>query len=156
MKLKKLIALLLLLSLASTFSGCATNERKSSEPSEGSSANSNVSSNSEIKAANADKGKAMQKISMAIGVETSGFNITSQQPVDAPGGYNGTQYTVKTSAGKTYKCEILEPSGFGKVMTWGMASGASAMCTDFTTGSKDRGKTNKASCNDLLKAAGKC
>ena len=156
MKLKKLISLLLLLSIASVFSGCATTERKSSEPSEGSGANSNVSSNSEKKSANEDKGKAMQKISMAIGVETSGFTITSQQPVDAPGGYNGTQYTVKASTGKTYKCEILEPSGFGKVMTWGMASGASAMCTDFTPGSKDRGKTNKASCNDLLKAAGKC
>lgn len=156
MEIKKLIALLLLLPLASVFSGCATTERKSSEPSEGSGANSNVSSNAEKKSANEDKGKAMQKISMAIGLETSRFTITSQQPVDTPGGYNGTQYTVKTSAGKTYKCEILEPSGFGKVMTWGMASGASAMCTDFTPGSKDRGKTNKASCNDLLKAAGKC
>jgi len=152
MKLKKLIALLLFLPLASSFYGCTTTERKSSEPSEG----NNVSSNSEKKAANEDKSKAMQKISMAIGVETGGFAITSQQPVEAPAGYNGTQYTVKTSAGKTYKCEILEPSGFGKVMTWGMASGASAMCTDFTPGSKDRGKTNKASCNDLLKAAGKC
>lgn len=149
MKLKKPIALLLLLPLTSAFHGCATTERKSSEPSES-------SSKSEKKAASEDMGKAIQKISMAIGMETNGFSITSQQPIDAPGGYNGTQYTVKTSSGKTYKCEILEPSGFGKAMTWGMASGASAMCTDFTPGSKDRGKTNKASCNDLLKAAGKC
>ena len=28
------------------------------------------------------------------------------------------------------------------------------MCTDFTKGSKDKGKTNKASCNALLQAAG--
>lgn len=149
MKLKKLIALLLLLPLASAFYGCTTTERQSSEPSES-------NSKSEKKAASEDMGKAMQKISMAIGMETNGFSITGQQAIEAPAGYNGTQYTVKTSAGKTYKCEILEPSGFGKAMTWGMASGASAMCTDFTPGSKDRGKTNKASCNDLLKAAGKC
>jgi hypothetical protein len=89
-------------------------------------------------------------------VETSGFAITGQQPVDAPGGSNGTQYTVKTNAGKVYKCEILEPSGFGKFMSWGMASGSSAMCMDFTPGLKDKGKTNRASCNDLLKAGGKC
>ncbi len=141
--------ILSMLALVALLSGCATTERKSPEQGD-------VNSKSEKMATGEDTGKAMQKISMAIGLETSQFAITSQQPVDAPGGYNGTQYTVKTSAGKTYKCEILEPSGFGKMMTWGMASGASAMCTDFTPGSKDRGKTNKASCNDLLRAAGKC
>ena len=93
---------------------------------------------------------------MAIGQEVGQFTITNQQKVEAPGGFDGTQYTVKTNAGKTFKCEILEPSGFGKVMTFGMASGAGAMCTDFTKGSKDIGKTNKESCNALLRAAGKC
>lgn len=100
--------------------------------------------------------KATKKISMAIGEEPANFTITSRADIEAPAGYNGTQYTVKTRGGKTYKCEILEPSGLGKIATWGMASGASAMCTDFTAGSKDKGKTNKASCNDLLRAAGKC
>ena len=149
MKLKKLMTLLVLLPLSSGFYGCATTERKSPEPPEG-------GSKIEKKAASEDNSKAARKISLAIGEETSDFTITNQQQVEAPAGYDGTQYTVKTKAGKTYKCEILEPSGFGKAMSWGMASGASAMCTDFTKGSKDKGKTNKASCNALLQAAGKC
>jgi len=149
MKLKKQMTLLLLLPLSSGFYGCATTERKPPEPPEG-------GSKIEKKAASEDNSKAARKISLAIGEETSDFTITNQQQVEAPAGYDGTQYTVKTKAGKTYKCEILEPSGFGKAMSWGMASGASAMCTDFTKGSKDKGKTNKASCNALLQAAGKC
>lgn len=100
--------------------------------------------------------RAARKISVAIGEEVRDFTITHQEGIEAPTGYDGTQYTVRTNGGKTYKCEILEPSGVGKFFTWGMASGASAMCTDFTKGSKDKGKTNKASCNALLQAAGKC
>jgi len=99
---------------------------------------------------------AESKISMAIGREIGNFKITNTQATEAPAGYNGMQYTVKTNDGATFKCEILEPSGFGKFATWGMASGADAMCTDFTKGSSDIGKTNNASCNALLKAAGKC
>lgn len=93
---------------------------------------------------------------MAIGREIGNFKITNSQATEAPAGYNGMQYTVKTDDGATFKCEILEPSGFGKVATWGMASGADAMCTDFTKGSIDIGKTNSANCNALLRAAGKC
>lgn len=156
MKLKKLIALLLFLPLYSAFHGCATTESKSSAHSEGSSASSNVDSKVEKKASSEDSGKSAKKISMSIGEEVGDFTITNQQRIEAPAGYDGTQYTVRTKAGKAYKCEILEPSGFGKAISWGMASGASAMCTDFTKGSKDKGKTNKASCNALLQAAGKC
>ena len=93
---------------------------------------------------------------MAIGQEVGTFSIASQQAIESPGAMNATQYTVKTKAGKTFKCDIYEPSGFGKVMSFGMISGTSALCTDFTAGSKDQGKTNQASCNALLKAAGKC
>lgn len=93
---------------------------------------------------------------MAIGQEISDFTIASQVKIDAPGGYDGTQYSVKTNTGKTYKCDILEASGFGKVITFGTSVGAGAMCTDFTKGSADAGKTNAASCNALLKAAGRC
>lgn len=149
MKLKKIITLAALLPLSGIFQGCATTAASPS-------ASSESSSKAESKPAGEDNSRAVKKISMAIGEEPSGFTIASQQSVEAPTGYNGTQYTVKTKSGKTYKCEILEPSGLGKAMTWGMASGASAMCTDFTPGSKDKGKTNKASCNDLLRAAGKC
>ena len=156
MQQKKLMALLLLFPLSSTFYGCATSESKPSAPSEGQSSNSNASGKAEKKPSSEDIAKASKKISMSIGEEVGNFTITGQQEIEAPTGYNGTQYTVKTNAGKAYKCEILEPSGFGKVMTWGMASGASAMCTDFTKGSNDKGKNNKASCNALLQAAGKC
>lgn len=100
--------------------------------------------------------KAEKKISMAIGREIGNFKITNSEATEAPTGYNGMKYTVKTDDGATFKCDILEPSGLGKVATWGMASGADAMCTDFTKGSSDMGKTNKASCNALLRAAGKC
>lgn len=99
---------------------------------------------------------AEKKISMAIGQDIGQFTITSQQKIEAPMGQDGSQYGVRTSTGKTFKCDIYEPSGFGSVVMWGMAVGSSAMCTDFTQGSKDQGKTNQASCNALLKAAGKC
>jgi hypothetical protein len=126
----------LTLALAAMFAGCATGTSSS---------------------APADAGnKAEQKISMSIGQEVGTFSIASQQKIESPGGTDATQYTVKTKAGKTFKCDIFEPSGFGKAMSFGMSSGSSAMCTDFTVGSADQGKTNKASCNALLKAAGKC
>lgn len=149
MRLTKVVTLAVLLPLSGAFQGCVTTGASPS-------ASSETSTKAENKPSAEDNSRAVKKISMAIGEEPSGFTIASQQQVEAPTGYNGTQYTVKTKSGKTYKCEILEPSGFGKAMTWGMASGAGAMCTDFTAGSKDKGKTNKASCNDLLRAAGKC
>lgn len=149
MKVKKLICLSLLLCLSSTFYGCATNFPGATQAND-------ASSNVEKKNPQADNSNAEKKISMAIGQEVGRFKIADQQKVDAPTGYNGTQYTVKTQTGKTYKCEVLELSGVGKVMTFGMSGGVSAMCTDFTTGSAGQGNTNKASCNALLKAAGKC
>lgn len=100
--------------------------------------------------------KALKKISKAIGEEIGDFRVTKQEEVEAPTGYNGVQYTVLTNSGSKYKCEILEPSKLGKIASWGMGSGADAMCTDFTKGSQDKGKTNQASCNALLRAAGKC
>lgn len=143
MKLKKRISLLLLLSLSGAFYGCA-------------SGTGSASSAGSASAANDANGRAEQKISMAIAQEVGTFNITSQQAIESPGAMNATQYTVKTKAGKTFKCDIFEPSGFGKVMSFGMISGTNAVCTDFTAGSKDQGKTNQASCNAVLKAAGKC
>jgi len=139
---------LMLLTASSAFYGCATNA--------GSPSTANTNTNTTATASREDNSKAEKKISMAIGEEVTSFTITDQQKVDAPAGFDGTQYSVKTKAGKTFKCEILEPSGFGKAISFGMSSGAGAMCTDFTKGSKEQGKTNQASCNALLKAAGKC
>jgi zona occludens toxin (predicted ATPase) len=151
MKLKKLLIGVFFLPLSGVFYGCASNASSSSAPT-----STEASSKAEKKVSTVDNSKAEKKISMAIGQELGDFTIADQQKVDAPAGYDGTQYTVKTKTGKTFKCEILEASGFGKAMTFGMATGAGAMCTDFTKGSKDAGKTNKASCNALLQAAGKC
>jgi hypothetical protein len=100
--------------------------------------------------------KAMKKISKSIAEEIGDFRVIKQEEVEAPTGYNGVQYTVQTNSGSKYKCEILEPSKLGKIATWGMGSGADAVCVDFTKGSQDKGKTNQASCNALLRAAGKC
>lgn len=129
--------------------GCSTSSNSVSS-------SSGANANAEMKTSNQDSSTAQKKISMAIGQEIGEFTISSQVKVDAPAGYDGTQYSVKTNTGKTYKCEILEASGFGKVITFGTSTGAGAMCTDFTKGSADAGKTNKASCNALLKAAGRC
>jgi hypothetical protein len=100
--------------------------------------------------------KAAKKISMAIGEETDRFVVTGQAGVDASAGMKGTEYTVSTDAGKTYKCQVLEPSKLGKLVSFGTAGGADALCTDFTRGSRDQGKTNQANCNALLRAAHKC
>ncbi len=124
-------------------SGCATNSNNASPA-------SSTSTSAETKTSSSDTSQAQKKISMAIGQEIGEFTIASQMKVDAPTGYDGTQCSFKINTGKSYKCEILEISGFGKVMTWGMGTGASAMCMDFTKGSADAGQTNMASCNALL------
>jgi uncharacterized protein YceK len=111
-------------------SGCSTSSNNVSPA-------SGASNSAETKTTSSDTSQAQKKISMAIGQEIGEFTITSQVKVDAPAGYDGTQYSIKTNTGKTYKCEILEMSGFGKAMTWGMGTGAGAMCTDFTKGSAD-------------------
>jgi len=100
--------------------------------------------------------KAAKKISMAIGEDTDRFVVTKQEDVESSAGMKGTEYTVRTNGGRTYKCQVLEPSRLGKLISFGTAGGADALCTDFTKGSPDRGKTNQANCNALLRAAHKC
>lgn len=102
-------------------------------------------------------GIAERKISQAIGEEIGNFKVASRiEGVSAPAGFSEGIYTVMTNGGKQYKCSILEPSGFMSVMSLGGAGSAGAMCTDFTKGSKQQGKTNTQSCNELLRASGKC
>lgn len=136
---KKII--FLLIAIATT--GCAT-----------------IKSNSEPAAAKppaeADKNRAAKKLAFAIGREVGDFTITAQQAGEAPGGYNRTDYKLKTKDGANYQCYILEPSGLGKVMTWGMASGTNAVCNEISSGSNNSGKPVNKNCNDLLRAAKKC
>lgn len=116
----------------------------------------NSSARPEPAAAVAISDKVAKKISMAIGEETDRFMVTRQEDVESSVGMKGTEYTVRTDGGKTYKCQVLEPSKLGKLVTFGMVGGADALCTDFTKGSRDHGKTNQANCNALLRAAHKC
>ena len=100
---------------------------------------------------------AEKKISQAIGEEIGDFKIVNRvEGVSAPAGFSEGIYTVTTNSGNKYKCSVMEPSGFMNTLTFGGAGSADAMCTDFTKGSKQKGKTNAQNCNELLRAAGKC
>jgi len=144
MKLKNVTAFTAILSLLGALSGCATTA-------------DTASAETKKKPGPEGSGKAERKISQAIGEEIGAFKIVSRAEGDsAPAGFSEGVYTILTNTGVKYKCSILEPSGFMNAMSFGGAGSAGAMCTNFTAGSKDQGKTNKASCNELLKAAGKC
>mgnify|MGYP001768871624 CR=1 FL=1 len=82
--------------------------------------------------------RAAKKISLAIGEEIGDFTVTHIEEAEAPTGYNGTEYTVRSGGGKTYKCKIMESSKVGKIFTLGMGSGADAMCSEFSGGSGKR------------------
>lgn len=105
------------------------------------------------KASSTGLNQAQTKIGFAIGRETGSFKISSQRESEAPGGSNRTDYEVMTSEGTKYNCYIMEPSSFGKFMSWGMASGSDAVCSAISSGAIPQPSTN---CNSLLKAAGKC
>ncbi len=138
--LHKLTRLLLPLLLATATVGCAA-----------------VSGDKAVTAAAADK--AQQKIAFAIGREVGSFTITNQREGEAPGGSVKTEYAIETSEGAKYNCYIYEPSGFGKVMSWGMSSGSDAVCSALEAGtglSDAAAQKNGMACNSLLKAAGKC
>ena len=140
--------------LCTEFTGSNVNETRTASTAGGKGASS--SSRSEPVAPVTISAKAAKKISMAIGEDTDRFVVTMQEDVESSVGMNGTEYTVRTNGGRTYKCQVLEPSKLGKIVSFGTAGGADALCTDFTKGSPDRGKTNQANCNALLRAAHKC
>jgi len=144
MKKRLIIEVFIILSLV----GCVSTSPKN---------DSAVSSQSGSKSDSEDTSRAKKNISLSIGREVGDFKIVSKEEGNGSASLNSTIYTVKTNDGETYKCNIEEPSGFAKIMSFGMSGGqASAMCTDFTKGSKKGGKKHIGSCNDLLRAAGKC
>jgi hypothetical protein len=101
--------------------------------------------------------KTLRKISLAIGEEVGEFRVSAREEIESTAGMEAMLYTVNVDGGRKYKCQIVEQSKFGRVMSWGMAAGGSgAECTDFTEGSRDKGKVNQASCHGLMRAAGKC
>lgn len=150
MTLKNVIALTVSLPLMGVFYGCAA-------PADNASSSAKAADEAKQEAASEKTGKAERKISQAIGEDIGNFKIVSRAEGDAAAaGFSEGIYTVLSNGGRKYKCSIQEPSGFMSFMSWGGADTAAAMCTDFTPGSKDQGKTNNASCNSLLQAAGKC
>ncbi|QND79589.1 hypothetical protein H4W19_14745 [Pseudoxanthomonas mexicana] len=140
--------------LCTEFSGSNVNQTPTARNSTAKGALSNPGSQPPVPVTVSDK--AARKISMAIGEDTDRFVVTKQEDVESSAGTKGTEYTVRTDGGRTYKCQVLEPSRLGKLISFGTAGGADALCTDFTKGSPDRGKTNQANCNALLRAAHKC
>lgn len=85
-----------------------------------------------------------ENTSMAIGLEKSAFTITDRKD-------NGikTTYRVKTNSGKNYSCYVTGTfSVVGRVVS-------DAICTEMGANVKPSTKSD-ASCNALLKAAGKC
>ncbi len=140
--------------LCTQFGGTGDGDRRTTNEASGMAGGSGE--NPESAAAIAISDKAARKISMAIGEDTDRFVVTQHEDVEAAAGMQGTEYTVRTDGGRTFKCQILEPSKLGRIVTFGTAGGSDALCTDFTKGSKDQGKTNQASCNALLRAAHRC
>lgn len=89
-----------------------------------------------------------QRTAFALGIERSGFVISDRQDEGIR-----TNYTVKAKSGKTYSCYVTGTvSVVGRVVSDAICAevgGAPAKPTA-------KAGTPAASCNALLKAAGKC
>jgi hypothetical protein len=86
----------------------------------------------------------VKNTSMAIGLEKSAFTISERENEGLK-----TTYKVKTNAGKSYSCYVTGTvSVVGRVVS-------DAICTEMGASVKPSTESN-ASCNALLKAAGKC
>lgn len=88
----------------------------------------------------------VQRTGFALGLEPAQFTISNRMDEGTT-----TRYQVKTTAGKRYSCSVG-----GSVSVLGK-SVSSPICNQIgEDGAEAPGKQNKANCNALLKAAGKC
>lgn len=88
-----------------------------------------------------------QRTAFALGIERSGFVISDRQDEGIR-----TNYTVKATSGKTYSCYVTGTvSVIGRVVS-------DAICAELGGASAKpaAAKAAPASCNALLKSAGKC
>lgn len=86
----------------------------------------------------------VKNTSMAIGLEKTAFTITDRENDGLK-----TTYKVKTNSGKNYSCYVTGTvSVVGRVVS-------DAICTEMGASVKPTTEPS-ASCNALLKAAGKC
>jgi hypothetical protein len=90
-----------------------------------------------------------QRTSLAIGRSVGEFTI-SDRSEETGGRIN---YSVKDKSGATYKCYLYSATGFQKAMSFGQTPNSDAICTPMGKGGA---APAAASCNALLKAAGKC
>jgi len=105
-------------------------------------------------AATIDQDGLEQRTSNAVGRPVGAFTI-SDRSEEAGGRIN---YTVKTRDGSTFKCYLYSATGFQKVMSFGQTPNSDAICSAMGRGGASSGGDSKpaATCNALLKAAGKC
>lgn len=92
-----------------------------------------------------------QRTSAAIGIEPGGFTISDRRDEGVK-----TTYAVKTNNGRSFSCYVT-----GLVTYFGR-SVSDAVCTEMASSKSAKAGTAKpvsgstATCNALLKAAGKC
>lgn len=105
-------------------------------------------------AATIDQDGLEQRTSSAVGRPVGAFTI-SDRSEETGGRIN---YTVKTRDGSTFKCYLYSATGFQKVMSFGQTPNSDAICSAMGRGGASSGGGSKtaATCNALLKAAGKC
>ncbi|MGQ2979319.1 MAG: hypothetical protein ACT6Q9_06445 [Polaromonas sp.] len=95
-----------------------------------------------------------QRTSAAIGRQVGTFTI-AKTGEETGGRIN---YTARTKDGVTYQCYMYSATGFQKAMSFGQTPHSDAICTAMGRGGPAPGADSKpaASCNALLKAAGRC
>lgn len=95
-----------------------------------------------------------QRTSAAIGRQVGTFTI-AKTGEETGGRIN---YTARTRDGATYQCYMYSATGFQKAMSFGQTPHSDAICTQMGRGGPAAAADSKpaASCNALLKAAGRC
>ncbi|HYW57951.1 MAG TPA: hypothetical protein VE934_13380 [Polaromonas sp.] len=94
-----------------------------------------------------------QRTSTAIGRSVGTFTI-AKTGEETGGRIN---YTVKTKDGAAYQCYMYSATGFQKAMSFGQTPHSDAVCTQMGRGGPSAAADKPgASCNPLLKAAGRC
>lgn len=91
-----------------------------------------------------------QRTSAAVGRPVGSFTI-SDKTEERGGRIN---YSVKTRDGASYQCYLYSATGFQKAMSFGQTPNSDAICSAMGKGSA--ATPAAATCNALLKAAGKC
>lgn len=93
-----------------------------------------------------------QRAAMATGHPVGSFSITDK--VEAGGGR--IEFNVKARDGANFQCYMYSATAFQKAMSFGQTPHSDAICTQMGKNGAASASPAAASCNALLKAAGKC